>query len=401
MEFTSSHLSSLYINQDSTIVVPPLSSMNIADYKYLLLLLSCLILGGLLFEKTLSWIRWNQKMARHGCKPMVMYPQWDPIFGLDLFLTTLKSIKNHMVLAKSNDRFKQCGKSFGFFQLRTRFFATIDVENIQAVLSTSSKSFELGSRRRNAMAPLLGRGVFGTDGEQWRHSRAMLRPNFTKYQMRGFDMPEDHVQHLLALIPENEQEVVDLQNLFHKFTMDTATEFLLGQAVGSLSLAKSNTFDTFSHSFKVSMQALTTAIRLGPAAKCFTSREVAKAQKQVHAFVQKFIDETLEAREKRTETNRNDLNDSSSGGRYVFLHELIKVTSDPLVIRDEVLSALAGGRDTTASLLSNLFFCLARDSRVWEKLREEVCQLPPKFDQAELARLRYTNMCISECKSHS
>ena len=340
-------------------------------------------------------------MARQGCKPMVTYPQWDPIFGLDLLIITLKAIKNHSVLAKSNHRFKQAGKSFGFTQLRTRFFATIDVENIQAVLSISSKSFDLGSRRRDAMAPLLGQGIFGTDGEQWRHSRAMLRPNFTKYQMRGFDMPEDHFQHLSALIPMNEQEVVDLQDLFHKFTMDTATEFLLGQAVGSLSLTKSNNFDMFSHSFKVSMEALSTAIRIGPVARLFTTREVTRAQEEVHAFVQSFIDDALRTRDERAVIKLKDSNDSSSRGRYVFLHELVKVTSDPLVIRDEILSALLGGRDTTASLLSNLFFCLARDSRVWRKLREEVCRLSPNYDQAELAGLKYTNMCISECKSFS
>lgn len=340
-------------------------------------------------------------MARQGCKPMIMYPQWDPIFGLDLLFITLKAIMNHRVLAKSSDRFKQAGKSFGFVQLRTRFFATIDVENIQAVLSTSSKSFDLGSRRRDAMAPLLGQGIFGADGEQWRHSRAMLRPTFTKYQMRGFDIPEAQFQQLFALFPENEQKVVDLQTLFHKFTMDTATEFLLGQAVGSLSLTNSDNFDMFSHSFKVSMEALSTAVRLGPLARLFAIREVARAQEQVHAFIQSFIDEALRTRDERTEAKLKDPNDSSSGGRYVFLHELVKATSDPLVIRDEILSALLGGRDTTASLLSNLFFCLARDLRVWRKLREEVCRLSPNYDQAELAGLKYTNMCISECKSFS
>lgn len=112
------------------------------------------------------------------------------------------------------------------------------------------------------MAPLMGRGIFASDGEQWRHSRAMLRPSFTKYQMRGIVMPEDHFQNLLALLSENEEEVVDLQDLFHKFTMDTATELLLGQSVGSLSLTKSGTFHTFSHSFKVASEAVIAAVRL-------------------------------------------------------------------------------------------------------------------------------------------
>lgn len=375
---------------------PLLPSRRMSFYQQLLFSIPCLLLTWMLFRKTYSWIQWRQKMVKYGCKPMLMYPHRDPFLGTDLLLITLKSIKNSDFLAKSNDRFQRIGKSFGFFYLGSRFFGTIDVENVRAVLVTSSKHFELGSRRREAMAPLLGRGIFGADGDQWRHSRAMLRPNFAKHQLRGFDMPEDHFQRLLALIPTDEEAVVDLQDLFHKFTMDTATEFLFGRAIGSLSMAKEEATDAFSHAFEVAMDALATAIRLGPIAKVFTSRKVARARKEVHAFVQRFVDEALEYRGKSAAVESPDTDGGS--GRYVFLHELAKLTTDPQVIRDEVLSALLGGRDTTASLLSNLFFCLARDSRVWAKLRLEVGQLPVDFDQTELAGLEYVNMCINECR---
>ncbi|KAI4222525.1 MAG: hypothetical protein L6R36_006093 [Xanthoria steineri] len=335
-------------------------------------------------------------MARRGCKSMVMYPHWDPLLGMDLLYLTLKSIRDHNFLDRYADRFRRFGKSFGFFYLSSRFFGTSDPENVQAILSTSSASFEHGSRRRNAMAPLMGRGIFASDGEQWRHSRAMLRPSFTKYQMRGIVMPEDHFQNLLALLPENEEEVVDLQDLFHKFTMDTATELLLGQSVGSLCLTKSGTFDTFSHSFKVASEAVITAVRLGPLARILTSAKVVRARKEVHTFVERFIDETLEAHDQGTDGELKDSNDESNGGRYNFLHELVTVTSDRQVILDEVISALFAGRDTTACLLSNLFFCVARDRKVWRKLRDEVCQLPTDYNQADLASLKYTNMCIKE-----
>ena len=333
---------------------------------------------------------------------MRMYPHRDPFLGMDLLLITLKSIKNHDFLAKSNDRFKRIGNSFGFFYLGSRFFGTIDAENVRAVLATKSQHFELGSRRRDAMAPLMGHGIFAADGEQWRHSRAVLRPNFAKHQLQGFDMPKDHFQKLLELIPTNKQAVVDLQELFHKFTMDTATEFLFGRTVGSLSAANEDGADTFSHAFEVATDAIATNVRLGPVAKLLTSRKVTRTQKEVHAFVQRFVDEALEYREE-SEAAGADSSDAVGGGgdRYVFLHELAKLTADPQVIRDEVLSALFGGRDTTASLLSNLFFCLARDPRVWAKLRREVRQLSVDFDQAEMAGLEYVDQCIKECQSHT
>lgn len=334
-------------------------------------------------------------MARHGCKPMLMYPHWDPFLGMDLLFTALKSVKESDFLAKSNDRFKRIGKSFGYVYLGSRFFGTIDVENVQAVLATSSQHFELGSRRREAMAPLLGQGIFAVDGDQWRHSRAMLRPNFTKHQLRGCAKPEDHFQNLLALIPATTEAVVDLQDLFHKFTMDSATEFLFGRSVGSLSKAKEGVIDTFSPSFEVAVKALAVAVRLGPISKLFTSRKVVEARREVHAVVQGFVNEALEYREKDKDA---DINSRFDDGRYIFLRELAKVTSNPRTIRDELLTVILAGRDTTASLLSNLFFCLARDSRIWTKLRREVSQLSVDFNQSEVAGLDYIGMCIKECK---
>lgn len=109
--------------------------------------------------------------------------------------------------------------------------------------------------------------------------------------------------------------------------MDTATEFLFGRAVGWLSMAKEDGADAFSHVFEVAMNALATAIRLGPIAEVVTSRKVARARKEVHAFVQRFVDEALSSREKCAALEGSDTDDGS--GRYVFLHELAKLTNNP------------------------------------------------------------------------
>ena len=58
--------------------------------------------------------------------------------------------------------------------------------------------------------------------------------------------------------------------------------------------------------------------------------------------------------------------------RYVFLHELVSQTSDTVTIRSELLNILLAGRDTTASLLSNVWFELANRPHVWRRLRREV-----------------------------
>lgn len=63
------------------------------------------------------------------------------------------------------------------------------------------------------------------------------------------------------------------------------------------------------------------------------------------------------------------------------------------------MSLMVAGRDTTASLLANLWFILARSPRIWTKLKEEVGELEgskPDFSQSkDLDSLQY---CLKEGK---
>ncbi|PQE05941.1 cytochrome P450 alkane hydroxylase protein [Rutstroemia sp. NJR-2017a BBW] len=136
-------------------------------------------------------------------------------------------------------------------------------------------------------------------------------------------------------------------------------------------------------------------VRLGPLNRLRYSPKAIKAQKAVFAYIDHFIDVALEKTKKKT------AGDSEKGetGPYSFLEELANIPSDRQVLRDQVLSLLLAGRDTTASLLSNLFFMLARYPDVFEKLRAEVMTLNgqlPSYD--ELRNLKYLRQCINECK---
>ena len=78
---------------------------------------------------------------------------------------------------------------------------------------------------------------------------------------------------------------------------------------------------------------------------------------------------------------------------YIFLHELLKQTQDPYVLRSELLNVLLAGRDTTAGLLGNTFWLLARHPRVWNQLKAEIAplngQLPTYEDIKSVKYLRY------------
>jgi cytochrome P450 len=110
--------------------------------------------------------------------------------------------------------------------------------------------------------------------------------------------------------------------------------------------------------------------------------------KIVRDFVDSFVWDALSRR------NTEKSSSSSEPGRYIFLYELAKETQDPILLRSESLNILLAGRDTTASLLGNLWFVIARRPDIWANLRSEIDPLngsPPTYQQLkDMKYLRYT-----------
>lgn len=57
------------------------------------------------------------------------------------------------------------GKTFARDGLTTQTFSTADLENVKAILVTSSRDWGVQPMRLRAMKPLLGEGLLTTDGE--------------------------------------------------------------------------------------------------------------------------------------------------------------------------------------------------------------------------------------------
>jgi cytochrome P450 len=150
-------------------------------------------------------------------------------------------------------RYLQTGNTFQSTIFGRSYIFTIDPRNVQTVLALKFKDFDLGDNRNYAFRPLLGHGIFCSDGPTWEHLRALVRPNFTRNQVADINVYEVHVSNLLKLIPRT-GSTVDLQDLFfrmvptyitlphiytladetEKQTIDSATEFLFGESVHTL-----------------------------------------------------------------------------------------------------------------------------------------------------------------------
>lgn len=220
----------------------------------------------------------------------------------------------------------------------------------------------------------------------------MIRPNFARDQIADLDAFETHMQTFLRCIPRD-QSTVDLQELFFRYTIDSATEFLFGKSVDALreKLVGSGQMGiTFAQAFNTAQDACQERMKMGSFHRLYYNRKADEAIKFCHQYVDNIVSKAIK--------NQTSGLSEKTGGKYVFLEQLIQATKDPRRLRDESLNVLLAGRDTTAGVLSNLWFELAKQPAIFHRLRQEITrELDGKIPSYEqLRNLKYLKYCLNE-----
>jgi len=343
-------------------------------------------------------------IKKHDCKPIKDTAELNgfvnTIFGLHILRQNLTAHKAGRFLDNVRERYNRNGNTFHGKVMLTEFWMTIEPENLKTIMAVNFKDWELGERRKTAFTPLLGHGIFTTDGHAWQHSRELLRPNFARSQVGDLATFEIHVDQMIRAIP-HDGSTVNLQDLFFQLTLDSATEFLFGESTDCLASGKVAVRNLrFAEAFNRSQEAIAEITRSGKLGQWLRNSSFKNDVKFVHEFVDHFVYKGLDYR------NTLDLSkgppEPKEGERYVFLNELAKRNADPIQIRSELLNVLLAGRDTTASLLSDVWFVLARRPDIWAKLRAEVDELggeQPTYQQ--IKDMKYLRMVLNEGKTPS
>jgi cytochrome P450 len=323
------------------------------------------------------WIYWElttgarrrSMIKRHGCLPPKLLPDADPTgFGYFRLKETLRWLKERKLLQGNTSRFAQMGNTFAINVSMIRVVATIEPENLKHMQALDFKNWSIGSMRKKLFTPFLGTGIFTTDGQKWQHSREMLRPSFVRSQIGDPATFEPHVKDLIDAIPRD-GSTVDLQELFFRLTIDSATDFLFGESTNCLKPGLSTVSATkFAAAFNGCQESIASTTRMGLLNLFLPMTQFKADCKFVHDFVDEFVQKGLARRESLKHNPHPE-------GRYIFLNELVTQTSDPYTIRSELLNILLAGRDTTASLLSNVWFVLSKRPDIYAKLRDEVDEL--------------------------
>ncbi|KAF9890367.1 hypothetical protein FE257_006034 [Aspergillus nanangensis] len=323
----------------------------------------------------------RRNAKRLGCQPAHTQKNRLPL-GIDQLQRLRKADQAGLVPEEYANYFAQEGRrTFRASMLGSTFVQTIEPKNIQALLATQFKDFELGDLRRRIFFPFLGNGIFTADGSLWEHSRAMLRPQFVREQVADLDLEETHVQTLLQLLVPTDANgwtaSTNITPMFFRLTFDSATEFFFGTSVNSQRQAF----------LEQSGHAPTEAFEWKDLARCFDAgtkhlgdrghlmefywlhnpQDFRDSIKEVNRFADYCVQQAL-ARAASPQLEE----EKGKKRKYTFLDELVKATTDPIELRSQLLNILLAGRDTTASLLSWTFWLLAAHPGVFHKLRSAV-----------------------------
>ncbi|KJZ79132.1 hypothetical protein HIM_01283 [Hirsutella minnesotensis 3608] len=299
--------------------------------------------------------------------------------GLDVIYWSIYHFRRMQVFNHWRDDYFQANNSYTVETrvVNKRLIFTADPENIKAILATQFSDFGKGKDFHQEWEEFLGDSIFATDGALWQNSRQLIRPQFTRERVSDLECFESHIDTLFQAmanggpldggqqgsvdLAQSHGRVIEISDLFFRYTLDVATDFLLGADVHSLSTPKHE----FAEAFNEVQRIQCVINRAGPLRWLVPRAEFRANLRIVNSFVHTFIERTLRL-------NPEELGAKSKG--YTFLHELARFTRDPKVIRDQLIAILLAGRDTTAGTLSWAIYELARNPTAVTRLRSEIIE---------------------------
>ena len=179
--------------------------------------------------------------------------------------------------------------------------------------------------------------------------------------------------------------------------MDSTTQFLFGEPIGCLDqqVLPSSILELV-NSFETSMSCAYRRTALGSLS--YLDRDYSAEVEQRHITrTRKFVDNMInEAVTKYKQKKAAKVGDSTAQHRCMF--EMLMDTTNFAAMRDHIVTTFGAARDTTATLLSQLWFEVSRHPDVFSKMKAEVDSvLEGQIPTADsLKKLLYVDQVMKE-----
>lgn len=291
-------------------------------------------------------------------------------------------------------------------------YITRNHHTVQAMLATNFDNFRKGHAITTRVNGLFGEGIFGTDWPMAKAHRAMTRPFFARERIRDFNIFDNYAGKALKHFRERAQakQSIDVQDIFSRFTLDAAGEFLFGTTdlntldiplpiPSNSSLGPKGTqveegyYGGFVTSFEMLQIVITKRLqysKMWPALELITDKT-----KEHNLVIDRWMAPMLQTALERKRIRGSKTCGDNDGN---LVDHLADMTTDVKLIRDELLNILLAARDTTAALLTFTIYILCLHPEVVVKLRKEVVErvpsAPPSFE--DIRQMKYLRAVLNE-----
>jgi cytochrome P450 len=288
--------------------------------------------------------------------------------------------------------------SFDFRFLRQHYFVCNSPDSVRRVFLDAHDNYDRKSpQMRHALEPLLGDGLFVSDGELWQARRAHCTPAFDSDLLPGFaDVMARSARELAADWERaGEGAGVDMLNQMARLTARIIGRTLFGDEVADAEAAE--VVRGFSD-YQRDIDQMSLADSLGlPWLRGFGNplRRVraARAAQRVQAVIDRIIERRHLAGDASRRTLLSLLIDGDSDGRSGGACPL-----SPTAARNEAIVMFMAGHETTANSLAWTWYLLDHCPRAAARLHEELDRVlggrDPEYD--DIQRLPYTRAVFEE-----
>eukprot|EP01012_Entosiphon_sulcatum_P014176 TRINITY_DN19264_c0_g1_i1.p1 TRINITY_DN19264_c0_g1~~TRINITY_DN19264_c0_g1_i1.p1 ORF type:complete len:488 (+),score=103.69 TRINITY_DN19264_c0_g1_i1:26-1489(+) len=297
--------------------------------------------------------------------------------------------------------FRAYGATYFFRSTEGRGWATVDPRNTEWILKTNFANYGLGEGRKQIFDDFLGDGIFNADGHLWQVQRKTASHEFSASRFRNFMMVVfvEHAELLASAIEKRARKGLkfDMQELVSRYTLDSIGKIAFGVDLGNLKhegaeeTEFSRLFTAITH--HVSMRFMDPFWRLKRRLRVGGEAQFRKNITQLDDFSYGII------RQRRT-LAREDLEQQENLlSRFMVLQDADGLPVTDKFLRDIVYSFLLAGRDTTANCLTWLFYVLATNPKVDEKLRHHIEESLPSGKQPTydvVRHMHYLHAVVSE-----
>ncbi|KAI0076688.1 cytochrome P450 [Panus rudis PR-1116 ss-1] len=334
--------------------------------------------------------------------------------NLDVLLRMKREVKSRYLCDFFLDLFQEYQSTIVNLRiLGADLFVTMDEEHIKFISATGFNNFWRGRKQKERLELFLGNGIFNRDDDEWRLHRNMARPFFARERISDMDLFGKYADSTLSIISSltSGHAPIEVQDLYARFTLDTASEVLFGEKLNTLhgalpipgqtglsakGSATNDEFGSFAQSFEKAQEIIIERTNRG---YFWPIYQLFKDDVQPHAeTIDRFLDPIIS----RVLLHKQQMRKAgivSTVEHSTFLEYLTDNTEDPKVLRDQLLNILLASRDTTSCLLTFVTYIMAMHPEVARRLRAEVLEhvgpdRPPTLD--DIKNLRYLHAVINE-----